>query len=263
VLGLFQTVWHDDGETLYEATWYPVLYAAAAAWEATAVDRDRFRRDFPLAFFGSADARYGDDVGRLAHIRTLLRSAPGEDAGDYLFWSDPFEPRLQERIAQSVDLSAVRREAEAVIEHLRLASPPPLHANAAAVMHLAARRYDALARDFQIGAEARSYYDDARAHADGKHDNLVYRGLSVSKYLLWEMRDQLLELLPLYQAAWEYESRSGHERSVLERYHAAAARAIARADRLNDAALEGYLRSRTLPTFDQVLRLPTASAQRR
>ena len=34
VLGLFQTVWHDDGETLYEATWYPVLYAAAAAWQS-------------------------------------------------------------------------------------------------------------------------------------------------------------------------------------------------------------------------------------
>ena len=33
VLGLFQTVWHDDGETLYEATWYPVIYAAAAAWQ--------------------------------------------------------------------------------------------------------------------------------------------------------------------------------------------------------------------------------------
>ncbi len=36
VLGLFQTVWHDDGETLYEATWYPVIYAAAAAWQSGA-----------------------------------------------------------------------------------------------------------------------------------------------------------------------------------------------------------------------------------
>ena len=32
VLGLFDTVWNDDGETLFEATWYPVLYAAADAW---------------------------------------------------------------------------------------------------------------------------------------------------------------------------------------------------------------------------------------
>ena len=34
VLGAFETVWHDDGESLYEATWYPVVYAAAQAWEA-------------------------------------------------------------------------------------------------------------------------------------------------------------------------------------------------------------------------------------
>ena len=29
MLGMFMTVWHDDGETLYEATWPAVAYAAA------------------------------------------------------------------------------------------------------------------------------------------------------------------------------------------------------------------------------------------
>ena len=48
VLGLFQTVWHDDGETLYEATWYPVLYAAAQAWNAS----PDFAASFSHAFFG-------------------------------------------------------------------------------------------------------------------------------------------------------------------------------------------------------------------
>ncbi|MBC5820454.1 MAG: family 20 glycosylhydrolase, partial [Candidatus Eremiobacteraeota bacterium] len=50
VLGLFQTVWHDDGETLFEATWYPVLFAAAGAWESGATEARRFARDFPAAF---------------------------------------------------------------------------------------------------------------------------------------------------------------------------------------------------------------------
>ena len=39
VLGMFETVWHDDGESLYEATWAPVVFAAASAWQATPVDR--------------------------------------------------------------------------------------------------------------------------------------------------------------------------------------------------------------------------------
>ena len=53
VLGLFQTVWHDDGETLYEATWYPVIYAAAAAWQHGDLQPAQFADDFPSAFFGA------------------------------------------------------------------------------------------------------------------------------------------------------------------------------------------------------------------
>jgi hypothetical protein len=143
-------------------------------------------------------------------------------------------------------------EAERALEHLRLAPPPPLHANAAAVMHLAARRYDLLARRFQIAAEARGYYDDARANADGKHDNFVYRGLFVSKYLFWEERDALLELAPLVRVAWDYESRPSHEASVLERYHLAAGRAIERADAIQ-AATYRYVDHQPLPTFDAAL----------
>ena len=44
---LFETVWHDDGETLYEATWYPVLYAAAASWQSGDVEPQAFAARFP------------------------------------------------------------------------------------------------------------------------------------------------------------------------------------------------------------------------
>jgi hypothetical protein len=255
VLGLFQTVWHDDGETLYEATWYPLLYAAASAWEAGPVERTRFARDFPFAFFGSGDARYASDLASLARCRTLLRNNPRE-YGDYLFWSDPFEPDLQ-GVAQRVDLRALRLAAEDALAHLRTAPPPPLHAGAAAVMQLAALRYDALGRAFQIAGEARGYYDGARA-ASGKRESDVFRGLNVTKYLFWEQRDTLLGLLPLVRSTWEYESRPGHEQSVLDRYHVAAGRAIERADRITSATY-GYVERKTLPPFDEALGL-TATA---
>ena len=93
VLGLFQTVWHDDGETLYEATWYPVIYAAAAAWQAGDVAPDRFANDFPSAFFGVDD--------REPRLPTSATSAPRSrqlEPRDYsygqtdaLFWADPFD----------------------------------------------------------------------------------------------------------------------------------------------------------------------------
>lgn len=255
VLGLFQTVWHDDGETLYEATWYPVLYAAASAWETGPVDRARFARDFPSAFFGSEDQRYASDLSSLARCRTLLHDNPHE-YGDYLFWSDPFEPALQ-GVAQRVPLRELRLAAEEALAHLRGTPPPALHADAAAVMQLAALRYDALGRAFQIAAESREYYGGARAEI-GKNDGYVFRGLNVTKYLFWEQRDTLLGLLPLVRSTWEYESRSGHEESVLERYHVAADRAIERADRITSLTY-GYVERKTLPPFDDALGLAASA----
>ncbi len=247
VLGLFQTVWHDDGQSSYEATWYPVLFAAANAWANGPVSRDAFDRSFGTAFFGSGDPDYAGDVGRLARARTLLAKA--NRSGDELFWSDPLDPEIA-RIAQTLDLAAVRLTVEPVIVHLRR-SPPPLHRAAAAAMLLAAWRYDALARALQIGGEARFYYDDARANA-GKLDGVVYRDLNVTKYLFWEQRDTLLTIEGLVRAGWAYESRPGRDAAVLARYDGAVQRAIARADAI-DAVTIAYQATRTLPPFDQAL----------
>jgi hexosaminidase len=252
VLGLFQTVWHDDGETLFEATWYPVLYAAASAWESGDVDASRFARDFAPAFFGSDDPGYADDFAALGRACTLLRGNPRE-YGDYLFWADPFDPALAS-VPDKLDLRALRLDAEIPLAHLRVTPAPPLHANAAAVMFLAARRYDALGRAFQIARESRGYYDDARANI-GSHENYVYRGLFVSKYLFWELRDRYLELEPLVRSAWDYENRASHRASVLERYHVAAQRAIERADKIQAVTYDDYAAHRTLPSFDAALGL--------
>ena len=251
VLGLFQTVWHDDGETLYEATWYPVIYAAAAAWERRDVNPQRFRDDFSSAFFGSSDPRFANDVETLGNVVHTL-GAPGSGPTDVLFWADPFDNRIADRFSDST-LSNARNQAEAVLRHLA-DSHPPLNANAARVMALAARRLDYLARDFQIAREARYYYDDARANQANL--SVAVRSLFVSKYLLWELRDNMEEIAPLYAAAWDYENRAGHRASALERYHAAARLAISRADRIAVMTTEDFLKGHHFPTLDQTLGLP-------
>ncbi len=253
VLGLFQTVWNDDGETLYEATWYPVLYAAAAAWQRGDVDPARFRADFPSAFFGVDDPGYADDVAALANILTRLESAHAGTT-DRLFWSDPFDPVADARLAK-VDLRAVRLKAEGVEQHLFFRRPP-LHANAAAVMFLAARRYDVLGREYQIAQEVRDYYGDARAHIGEPHSP-SFRDLLWCVYWFWELRDDFEGLAPLYARAWRYESRPGHLASNLERYHLAAQTAIERADALERAIYEDYVRNKTLPPLDSVIDVST------
>ena len=253
LLGMFATVWHDDGESLYEATWAPLAFVAATAWQHAPVDRVRWHRDFARAFFGSDDPRYAADLDALARIRVALRTQPESDPSDYLFWADPFDARVQARL-QALDLAGVRRRAEGVLAHL-MTGAPPLHANAAGVMRLAALRYDVLARRAQIGREARAAYDDARAHAATHDDGSVYRGLNIAKYLCWELRDELTALAPRYAQAWNYESRPSGRDRVLVRYALAAQQAMRYADRLDAAQREDYLRAGTLPPFDDVMGL--------
>ncbi len=252
-LGMFETVWHDDGESLYEATWAPVIFAAATAWQQRPVDRRTWHGDFARAFFGSDDPRYGGDLDALEAIRVALRTPPASDPSDVLFWADPFDPRIQVRTAK-IDIAGVRRRAEAVLAHLMNAAPP-LHRNAAEVMTLAALRYDVLGRRAQIGSEARSYYDDARAHAPAHEDGIVERGLNVAKYLCWEMRDALTALVPRYVRAWNYESRPAGLDRVLVRYRLAEEQAQRYADRLDAAGREDYVGTGTLPAFDRALGL--------
>ncbi len=251
VLGMFDTVWHDDGETLYEATWSPLAFAAATAWQSGPVDRATWHRTFARVFFGGGAAVFGADLDDLAAIRAMLQAPPETDPPDYLFWADPFDPRIQARM-QALDLAGIRLRAERILERTSRVRAP-LDEPAVAAMRLAALRYDVLARRYQIGKEARDDYDDARTHAATHDDGIVYRSLNVAKYLCWELRDEMTALEPLYAAAWNYESRPAGRDRVLVRYAAAAERAVAQADRLYAAAREDYLRGGTLPSFDDAL----------
>jgi hexosaminidase len=249
LLGLFQTVWHDDGETLYEATWYPVLYAAAASWQTDDVAPERFAADFPAAFFGVDERSYSSDANQLGEILRRLEPPQSYQQTDALFWADPFDDQTRANFT-AADLRAVRLAAESVEED-RYFARPPLHANAAFVMFLAARRYDALARKFQIAAEVRAMYADAVAHARDDRTTTL-RDLLWCRYWMWELRDAYEDLAPLYARAWRYESREGHLAGNLERYHLAAQQAIERADAF-DRATQIYLRGQPLPAFDALV----------
>jgi hexosaminidase len=240
VLGLFQTVWNDDGETLFGATWYPVLYAACDAWSLHESPRS-FLADFPSAFFGIDQNMYARDEEILGSLDAGL----GGDT-DKLFWADPFDPVAAARMSK-VNLRAIRLAAERVETDL-FAAHPPLHAGAAAVMLLAARRYDALGRRYQIAQEIHYYYDHARTHPQD-----AVRDLFWCKYWFWEQRDSDESLAPQYAALWRQEDRPGHLADNLERYHLDAQLAIRRADAIDRVTYDDYLVTKTLPPLLTVL----------
>jgi len=250
VLGTFMTVWHDDGESLYEATWPAVAYAAASAWQRAPVDARTWHATFARAFFGSDDPRYAADLDALAAIRDGLRAGP-DIPPDYLFWRDPFDPALQTAV-QKIDLAALRTRAERVLSDLWTARPP-LHAGALAAMRLGALRYDQLARRLQIGSEAPRYYADARTRAAQPGASGAERSLNVAKYQCWELRDALAALVPVYAAAWRAESTEPGLQRVLVKYRLAEANAQRCADALDAVERDDLVAGKPLPPWNEVL----------
>jgi hypothetical protein len=236
VLGLFQTTWHDDGESLIQETWYPVLFAAADAWS----DTSTFSRDFSAAFFGTdGTTGFGADARVLGSIEHRL--AP---ASDRLEFADPFT-----QAPAGIDWHALRLDAERVETDL-LTHRAPLHPGAASAMLLAARRYDALGRRFQIAQEVRQYYADATASPQNATRDLYW-----CKYWFWELRDTDERLARSYARVWRQANRSGHLASNLEQYHLDAQIAIRRADAIDRATYEHAVHHAPLPALEDVLGL--------
>jgi hypothetical protein len=149
-----------------------------------------------------------------------------------------------------LDVRALRLEAEDAEQHL-LQNQPPLHANAARVMFLAARKYDFIGRKFQAAQEIRDYYAEAQAHA-GQPSSPTSRDLLWCKYWFWELRDAYEGIRPLYAAAWRYEDRESHLGSNLQRYDVASQLNINRADRVYDVTLD-YNAKKTLPDLSAII----------
>ncbi|HJQ34312.1 MAG TPA: beta-N-acetylhexosaminidase, partial [Pyrinomonadaceae bacterium] len=72
VMGVMNTQWDDDGEALFENTWYGVVLGAAASWQAAPLDLAAFERDFDWAFFRHEGDALTKAVRTLGAVNTQL-----------------------------------------------------------------------------------------------------------------------------------------------------------------------------------------------
>src|SRR5437868_44232 len=91
VLGVMNTEWDDDGESLFETARYGVVLGAAAAWQTAPLDTAEFERNFDWAFFRHDGDELTKATRALGSVNTLL----GINSSDELFWRDPFTDDFQ------------------------------------------------------------------------------------------------------------------------------------------------------------------------
>ncbi|HEV2762443.1 MAG TPA: beta-N-acetylhexosaminidase [Pyrinomonadaceae bacterium] len=248
-LGVMNTQWDDDGETLFEMGWYGIVLGASAAWQDAPLDLKTFERDFDWSFF----RREGDDLTRatraLGSVNTLL--GLGWQSSNALFWRGPFSSQfIEERVRPLSEKTREMRLAVEAAEETILRASAGVRRNRQTLdaMRFAARRFDHMGRRMQTLEQfSRDYWDAYLNLGDRQRVRRLRRyGGGAIYNATREMAEELSELREAYRRQWLSENRPYWLDSVLARYDLAVQTWLAKGRAL-DEALRNYNETSTLP----------------
>ncbi|HYH86541.1 MAG TPA: hypothetical protein VEX60_13900, partial [Pyrinomonadaceae bacterium] len=246
VLGMMNTQWDDDGETLFEMTWYGIVLGAASSWQAAPLDLAQFERDFDWAFFRHEGDELVEATRTLGGVNKLL----GINTSNDLFWRDTFTDDFQ--TARARPLAEKTREMRLSVEEaaedcLRERARARRNVSTVDAMRFAAERFDHLGRRMQVAEQfSRDYWDAYLNLGDRRRVRKLraYTGAIYNSFR--EMAEELSVLREAYRKQWLRENRPYWLDSVLARYDLAVARWLSRGKQLEDA-LRVYDQTSTLP----------------
>jgi len=255
--GMINTSWDDDGEALFNQTWYGVLFGAAAAWQSGESSIDAFASSYGRVFHGDLSGKIDEAQRRLSAAHALLSNARIGDASDYLFWVDPWTDEgrgMAQRIRPYTH--DLRILAESTLVLIAQAEPAiTRERDAIEAMKLGARRIDFIGMKFQFADEVVAMYDRA-SDSTSKAPQRDLADITGTNGRLQDLRDGLSLIRDEYERAWLRENRPYWLHNVLARYDLATQLWIGRADRVTLARQE-WNRSRKLPPA-QSLGIPTS-----
>ena len=246
-IGMMNTTWDDDGESLFEVTWYPIALGAAASWQEGALDQDKFDRDFDWTFFRAEGDQFVKATRALGAVTAWL------GATDELFWRDPFTNRFQSQARDSAERTrSMRLSVEEVAESLmRNEARARRNRSAIAAMKFAAQRFDHLGRRMEVMKKFSDQYWDAYLNLGDRAKTRKLRYYSGAIYNnLREMAEELSILKESYRQQWLAENRPYWLDSILARYDQMISLWLAKS-RAMDEALRKYEATSTLPNPEE------------
>lgn len=250
VLGMMNTNWDDDGETLFEMTWYGVVLGAAASWQEGEVDVPQFERNFDWAFF----RRDGDELVRALRSLGSVNALLGVNSSNPLFWQEPFTNAFQERARGLHEKTRQMRLAVegAEVTLARAGASVRRNQQMIASARFAAQRLGHMGRRMQVVEQfSRDYWQAYLNLGDRRQVNRLrrYHGLIYNN--LREMAEELATLKASYREQWLAENRPYWLESVLARYDLAIATWLSRSKAMEEALRE-YNESSTLPNPEEL-----------
>ncbi|HEY9284612.1 MAG TPA: beta-N-acetylhexosaminidase [Pyrinomonadaceae bacterium] len=249
-LGALNTQWDDDGESLFEMTWYGVVLGAAAAWQEGEVSVEQFERDFDWAFFRAEGQSFVRSIRTLGSVNTLL----GVPTTNPVFWQEPFTPAFQERARSLREKTKQMRLAVEGVEETvaREAARARRNRTMLPAIVFAARRFDHLGRRMQVVEQFSQEYwraylnlSDQRGVAGRlrRYHGPVYNHLR-------EMAEELSLLRAAYRERWLAENRPYWLDSVTARYDRAIQQWLDKSRALEEA-MRDYNETSILPSPEE------------
>ncbi len=220
-IGMLNTTWDDDGEALFNMTWYGILYGAAAAWQPGSAPVDQFRNNFDWAFYRNIDHTFATIISDFDKIHETLSKAGAGDANDYLMWTDYFSADEKMALNRVLPVAAsVRDLAENALELVtRNRDRARRNQDTLPVLAFAARRLDFVGMKWLYAAQISQLYWDAYLHLSERarvsHDLQIINSVNG---LVEDLRDSTSELRKEYREAWLAENRPYWLDNVLVRY---------------------------------------------
>jgi hypothetical protein len=220
-MGMLNTTWNDDGESLYGMAWPALIFGAAAGWQAGESNIDRFKNAYDWAFYRNGDATFRDALENLDRGHQALAKNKVDIETDDLFWADPFTPegaKLMQKIAAAAP--DMRLGAEHALESL-YRSGAEAHANqdTLADMILGAWRWDALGMKAEFTQEINQFYWDAfQNQTDAGRVGNDLEEITAINARLEDLRDAATRLSQMYREAWLREYLPYWLDNVLVRY---------------------------------------------
>src|SRR5713226_3237859 len=205
-LGMMNTTWDDDGESLFEMSWYGIVLGAAASWQQQAVDTKNFDADFDWAFFRNEGDHFVSAIHTLGGVNSVL----GIRSSDDLFWRDPFTSSFQVQARASAEKTRQMRLQVEDAQEVLLRNRQMARRNASMIsgMIFAAQRFDHLGRRSEtVEKLSREYWDAYLNLGDRVKARRLRRYTAAIYNSLREMAEELVALRSSYKEQWLAENR--------------------------------------------------------
>src|SRR5665213_2734959 len=222
-LGLLNTLWTDDGQTLLQMSWPGIAYGAGAAWQQAPMQRETFFADYSrIQYPPEIAADFSAALTSLDAAETSLQKAIGNETMK-TFWKNPFRPSsLQALKSKREDLRQARLHAEDALEHLyaiKAAAPGTPHIDTFIV---GARIIDLAGMKFIYAGEISDAWQTLPPHPT-REQLMDVLGQDISNEThsrIMDMMDGLTETRRSYKAAWAEQYTPYRQGTALGRWDA-------------------------------------------